>query len=92
MGNLCFGVNYMWWENQYLVSHEWDNFINSKDTIILAIIMLVPCKNPPGYKQNVNNSIEFDLGEGVIIIYWIENIKLCFSKIVKPYKNRTICY
>ena len=50
MGNLCFGVNYMWWENQYLVSHEWDNFISSKDTIILAIIMLVPCKNPPGYK------------------------------------------
>ena len=51
--NLCRGVNYMWWENQYLELQEWDDCIKSNKTRILAIIMLVPNKNQKGYKERV---------------------------------------
>ena len=34
--------------------------------------MLVPNKNPQGYKEHVNYFIEFDFGEFVTIIDWIE--------------------
>ena len=48
-----------------------------KNTITLAILMLVPFKNTPGYKENIITFIEFDFGEGVVIIDWIANMKPC---------------
>ena len=41
-------VHYMWFGNQELELQEWEDFIKSKKTIILAIIMLGPNNNPPG--------------------------------------------
>ena len=37
-------VNDMWWGNQELERQEWEDFIKSKKTRILDIIMLVPKK------------------------------------------------
>ena len=45
---LCCGVNHMWWVNQYLELQEWQDYIKSNKTRILAIIMLVSNKNPQG--------------------------------------------
>ena len=47
---LCRGVHHMWWVNQYLELQEWEGCMKSNKTRILAIIVLVPNKNPQGYK------------------------------------------
>ena len=47
MVKLCHDMNYMWWGNQELELHEWEDFRKSKKTRILAIFMLVPNKNTP---------------------------------------------
>ena len=47
---LCRKVNYMWWGNKYLELQDWENFIKSNKTRVLAIIMLVTKNNPQGYK------------------------------------------
>ena len=49
MVNLCHDVHCMWRGNQYLELQEWDNYIKSKETKTLAIIMLVINNNTPGY-------------------------------------------
>ena len=43
--------------------------------------MLFPNKIPQGYKEHVISFIAFASGEGVIIIYWLENMKLYVSDI-----------
>ena len=57
---LCCEVHYMWWENQKLELQEWEDFIKSNKTRILAIIMLVPNNNPQEYKEHVISFIVFD--------------------------------
>ena len=59
---LCREVHYMWWENQYLELQEWEDCINSNKTIILSIMILVPNKNPYGYKEHVIFLIDFAFG------------------------------
>ena len=46
----CPEEHYVWWENQHLEIQEWEDFINSNKTRILAIIVLVTNKNPQGCK------------------------------------------
>ena len=69
LADLCHEVHCVWWINQELELQEWEDFIKSNKTIILAIIMLVPNNNPQGYKQHVVYFISFAFGEGVNIIY-----------------------
>ena len=38
--------------------------------------MLVQCKKPMEYKENVIYFITFDFGEDVTIIYWMENMNI----------------
>ena len=45
---LCCDMDYMWWGKQQLEIQEWENYINSKKTRILAIIMFVLNNNIPG--------------------------------------------
>ena len=52
--------------------------------------MLVPNKNPKGYKERVISSISFSFGEGVIIIDWVSNVKLYLSNIEESYKDTII--
>ena len=52
MVNLCFDMCYMWWGDQELKLKEWEDYINTKKTTILANIMLVLNKNPSGYKEH----------------------------------------
>ena len=52
--------------------------------------MLVPNKNPQGYKEHVISFIAFAFGEGVTIIYWITNMKLYVSDILESYKYTII--
>ena len=74
------------WITRVWVFHEINN------TIILDIIILVPCNNPPHYQEHVIYFISFYFGEGVTITDWIVNIKLYVSEIVKPYKDTIISY
>ena len=60
---------------------EWEDFINSNKTIIIDINMLVPNKNPQGYKEHVIQFIGFDFGSGVTIIYCLSNMNLYVSNI-----------
>ena len=46
MVKLCREVNDIWWGNQDLELQEWEDYIKSKKTRIIDIIMLVPDKNP----------------------------------------------
>ena len=43
---LCSEVHYMWWGSHDLELQEWEGCIKSNKARILAIIMLVPSKNP----------------------------------------------
>ena len=52
--------------------------------------MLVPNKNPQGYKEYYVLFISFDFGEGVTIIYWLANMKLYMSDIEESYKDTII--
>ena len=71
----------MWWGNKYLELQEWEDCIKSNKTITLAIIMLVPNKNPKGYKEHTILFIVFAFGEGVTIIDWLANINVYISDI-----------
>ena len=66
----------MWGENKYLELQEWEDFINSNKTIILAINMLVRNKNPQGYIENFISFITSAFVESVTIIDWPTKIKL----------------
>ena len=87
---LCREVHYMWRGNQYLELQEWEDFIKSNKTRILAIVMLAPKKNPQGYKDHVISFIAFDFGEVVTIIDWISNTKIYVYSIEETYKDTTI--
>ena len=78
---LCHAVHFMSWRNQYLELQEWDDCINPHKTIILAIIMLVPNKNPQGYKEHIISCIAFDFRKYVTIIDFLANMKLYVSNI-----------
>ena len=52
--------------------------------------MLVPNRNPPGYKEHIIYLIEFSFGEGVTTIDCIKNMKLYVSDIVELYKETII--
>ena len=52
--------------------------------------MLVPNKNPTGYKENFISCIVFAFGEGVTIIDCLSNTKLYLSNIVESYKDSII--
>ena len=58
---LCHELHYMWWGNKYLELQEWEGCIKSNKTIILANIILVPNKNPHGYKGHDISFISFPL-------------------------------
>ena len=45
--------------------------------------MLVPNKNPPGYKEHVISFIALSFGEGDTILNWLGNIKLYLSDIIE---------
>ena len=81
----------MWWENQDLELQEWEDCIKPNKKIILDTVMLVPNKNQQRYKEHVISFIYLDFGEGVTIMYCIENMKLYVSDIEKSYKY-TIIY
>ena len=49
---------------------------------ILDILVFVPCKNPPGYKEYVNSFITFSFEEDVTIIEWLANMTPYISDIV----------
>ena len=55
---------------------DWEDFIKSNKTRIVDINMLVPNKNPQGYKEHVIQFIGFEFGLGITIIYWISNMNL----------------
>ena len=82
----------MWWSNKELELKEWEDCINSKKSTILAIIMLVSNKNLPVYKEHYIYFIDFAFGEGVTIIYSLENMKIYVSDIVESYKDTIIGY
>ena len=71
-------VHHMWWWNQ-----ELEELYEVQKEKILDIIMFVPYKNPPGYKEHVIYFIVFAFGEGVTTIYWLESMKNYVSDIVK---------
>ena len=48
----------------------------------VAIIMLVPNNNPPGYKECVIYFITFDFGKVFTIIYWLSNMNIYVPDIV----------
>ena len=52
--------------------------------------MLVPDKNPQGYKYHVIWCIEFSFGEGVTIIDWLSSMKLYVYDIEESYKETII--
>ena len=52
--------------------------------------MLDPNKNPQGYKEHIISFIDFDFGEGVIIIDWLANMKLYVTDIEESYKYTII--
>ena len=52
--------------------------------------MLVPNKNPQGYKEHIISFITFSFGEGVTIIDCIANMKLYVSDIGESYKDTII--
>ena len=52
--------------------------------------MLVPNKNPQGYKEHFISFIAFAFGEGVTIIDLISKIKLYVPDIEKLYKDKVI--
>ena len=64
--------------------------MKSNNTIILAIILLVPNKKPQWYKDQSIFSISFSFGKGVTIIGWLENMKLYVSYIEESYKDIVI--
>ena len=66
----------MWWGDQDLELKEWEDFIKSNKTRILDIIMLVPKKNPQGYKEYAISFIDFSFVECVTIIYWQAKMKI----------------
>ena len=76
MGNLKCEVHYRWWVYQDLELQEWEDWINSNKTIILASIILVTDNNLQGYKDHVILFIAFAFGKGVTIIYWLEKINI----------------
>ena len=61
--------------------------MKSNKTRILSILVLVPCKNPPGYQEGVILFIEFSFVKSNTTIYWIENMNQCISEILKSYKE-----
>ena len=69
--------------DQELELQEWEYYIKSKKKRIIDITMLVPNKNPPGYKEHVIYFIAFYFVEDVKIIDWIGNIKLYVYDIVE---------
>ena len=73
-----------WWGNQELELQQWEDCMKSKNTRILAIVMLVPNRNPPGYKEHVISFITISFRDGVTIIYWLINMKVCvqFCRII----------
>ena len=83
---LCLEVHCMWWVNQDLELQQWEDFIKSNKTRILAMIMLVPNNNLYGYKQHVILFIDFASRKGVTIIYWIGKIKRYESDFEESYK------
>ena len=52
--------------------------------------MLIQNQNPQGYKENLIYFIDLYFGEGVTIIYRIENMKLYTSNIEESYKDTII--
>ena len=52
--------------------------------------MLVPNKNPQGYKEHFISFIAFAFGEGVTIIDCLANMNLYVSVIEKSYKSTII--
>ena len=74
-------VKYTRRRNQDLKLQYWDDIIYCKK--ILSIIMMVPCKNPPGYNGDVIYSIVFEFGEEVTIVDCMGNMKLHVSNTVK---------
>ena len=74
-------VHYMRCLNKYLELQDWEDLIKSHKTIILAVIMLVPNKNPQRYKERVILFISFTFGEGVTIIDLIEKMELYVSDV-----------
>ena len=67
----------LWW-NQELELQEWEDRIKSKTTRILALIMLFPNKNPPGYKKHVIYFIVFCL--------WIRRYNILLDE-----KHESVC-
>ena len=52
--------------------------------------MSAPKNKPQGYRQHVISFIKFAFGDIVIIICWIEKMKLYVSDIEEPYKYTII--
>ena len=69
---------------------EWEDYIKSKNTIILDIIIYLPFNNTPGNKESIIYFIRFAFGEGVTIIDCLANMKLFVSEIVESYKETII--
>ena len=64
--------------------------MNSKKTIILDTLMLVPNNNPQGFKEHVPSFIAFEFVEGVTIIDWLSNMKLYMYDSEESYKDTII--
>ena len=52
--------------------------------------MLVPNKNPIGYKKHVIYFFVFGFSEGVTIIYCLLNMNIYVSNIVESYKGTIV--
>ena len=66
--------------------------MKSNKTRTLAIIVVVPNKNPKGYKERIISFIVFAFGEGVTIFYWQANMNLYVSDIEESYKDTIISH
>ena len=80
----------MWWSNQKSELEEWEYCIKYQNIRILDIILFISNKNPPVYKEYVIYFIVFAFGEGVTVIYLLENMKLYVSNIVESYEDTII--